>query len=380
MRTNLFPTFCLLVAIQAFSYVAVFFVSWDCHEDHHRRRNNNNNNNNSPSHLLANALRYELSGIAFTPDRMAQLEYATAMNPPLQNHHHHHSWKVPRRDNRTAVVVTVPYVDECDAVRLQHLVDTSGMDVWVLHGHDALRSVQPEWVEESERLLASIPGLYSWPQVERQLENFDSKVSGSTKSSYLKFLIHHQGTYDFAWHVESDVFFTGQWKQVLGNGNDNGNDYGTADLIYAKQWPKNEGNDTNWWTKVGNGTCVVDGESCLDILPWQTYWMVIRTSWRLAHDMVRSLEDGQVTGHHEAVLASFCTKRGFSTRQIPPKLFGQTFHCGTSVPYKDRQAERRLNTLSRNAPPEPEKLYHPVKCEAYTSGYVMKAEIEQWLL
>lgn len=279
--------------------------------------------------------------------------------------------KVPILDKRMAVVVTLSHVDKCEAVRLRHLIDTSGLEVWVLHGHHSLEETKPQVVNQSEAIISSTPGLHAWPQSSEPIEDFDSKVSGATKSSFLRFLISHE-QYDFAWHVESDVLYTGRWNQVLVT------EERESDLIYTKQW--NKTSDPGWWTRVSKSPCAVDGESCQEIMPFQTYWMVARVSRRLATALIESLEKGQASGHHECLLAPFCKKRGFITKQLDKGSIGVPFKAGNVLPWYERKAEKRTNSLARDGKAYPNKMYHPVKCVAYTSATVMQAEVDQWLV
>jgi len=125
-------------------------------------------------------------------------------------------------ESRTAVVVTLPYVTECEAARLRHLVATanvdsnssSKVDVWVLHSHEFM--LGDDQVEMSECLINSIKGLRSAPQPSEYgpLSNFDSEASATSKSSFLRFLKKYW-QYKYAWHLESDVFYTGRWYEVF---------------------------------------------------------------------------------------------------------------------------------------------------------------------
>ncbi len=277
--------------------------------------------------------------------------------------------KVPILNNRTAVVVTMSYVDQCEAVRLRHLIDTSGLHVWLLHGHDILRKKKPGAIALSENITTRIPGLHLWPQLKEPIENFDSRVSGATKSSFLKFLIEH-AQYDYAWHVESDVFFTGAWRSALVSKDRE------SDFLCTKSFNQT---GERWWTKIGNGTCTIDGKNCSQILPKQSYWMATRVSRRLAVSLIESLASNQITGHHEALIAAFCKERGFKLQTLKAYLIGKTFYAGSTVPYKERAREKRSSTLARDGKVFKSKLYHPVKCVAYSSPQVMQAEIDQWL-
>merc|ERR1719464_2076505 len=47
----------------------------------------------------------------------------------------------------------------------------------------------------------------------RTIPSFDGRRSGSAKSSFLR-LVVDEG-YGYAWHIEDDVFYTGNWTNVL---------------------------------------------------------------------------------------------------------------------------------------------------------------------
>ena len=108
--------------------------------------------------------------------------------------------------------------------------------------------------------------------------------------------------------------------------------------------------------------------------------MASRVSRKLAINLINSLQKGEATGHHEAIIAAFCEKRGFKLQKLKWALLGQTFYAGNNVPYAERGREKRSSTLARDGPVAPSKLYHPVKCVAYSSAAVMQAEIDQWLI
>jgi hypothetical protein len=336
---------CVLITIQIILYASFFCYNLDpCDSD---------------DGLMNNHLQHQ----SFIPNRHVVPTHPSAATITTN--------KLPILDNRTAVVVTLAHVSECEAVLLRHLVYTSGLEVWVLHGHEYLAKTEPELAKESEAIISEIPGLHSWPQSTWPISNFDSKVSKATKSSFLKFLIAHK-QYDFAWHVESDVFFTGKWNQVLMTKDRQ------TDFLFTRAW--NKTNDADWWGRVSKGGCEVDGEACKHIMPLQTYWMVARTSRPLATALIEALEKGHnTTGHHEGLLASFCAKRGFSTNKLDGSFIGDSFRAGNVVPWRERAAEKRTNTLARHGRVYANKMYHPVKCVAYTSPAVMQAEIDQWL-
>lgn len=288
------------------------------------------------------------------------------------------------KDKRVAVAVTISHVEECDAIRLQQLVQTSdNMDVWILHGHDILLEEEEgdntegtisnnELVATSNSLLRQIPEIKLWPQRRGKLEYFDSIVSGTTKSSFLKFVSSHP-EYDFVWHLEADAFYTGDWSDILWLSG-----YPKTDFLYPKAFNQS---GTDWWTKLADGHCSVQGRTCEEICPFQVYWMVSRMSHRFACTLLEVIGNKTAIGHHEAVTLSVAEAFGFVHQPIDRAWIAKDdgFHAGNSKPFSERELERRSNSLAQGGVPQPNKLYHPVKCAAYSSAAVMEAEINQWL-
>jgi hypothetical protein len=116
---------------------------------------------------------------------------------------------------RTAVVFVIKALNECKAIRLAHLLQTAGpnVDVWLLHNHitminnetekDALEA-SIEYIRQLEREHM----LHSESQANKTIARFDTKISGSSKSSFLRWVVQHP-EYKNAWQIEDDVFSLG---------------------------------------------------------------------------------------------------------------------------------------------------------------------------
>ena len=79
-------------------------------------------------------------------------------------------------------------------------------DVWVLHSHHMYNVTSPQR-QQSEQLIQNITGLKSACQNPEKIKRFDSKRSGSSKSSFLQLVVENE--YRYAWHLEDDMFYTG---------------------------------------------------------------------------------------------------------------------------------------------------------------------------
>jgi hypothetical protein len=171
--------------------------------------------------------------------------------------------KTEAKKKTEAVVITLGVlpdqttVDPCFVDRVTWLAETSGKDIIVL-----LDTIWPTMDERGRepsfgastvsRLLheKNISQLTVTSQEGAQLHRFDTMHSGRSKSAFVRWVSKEQ--YDFVWHLESDVYFSGRWdnafylpKKDL-----------AADIVALHQIPKG-GKRSYWFAQSQSG-----GERC----------------------------------------------------------------------------------------------------------------------
>lgn len=280
---------------------------------------------------------------------------STMVQPPTN----HQQEPTSQRKRTAAVWTTVALTTECEAARLKHLVETAGIDVWILHAHHVLQAEgKLKEIAESEKRIASIPGLQQAAQRETPIIPFDG-LSGSSKSSFLQFMTDHP-EYDYAWHVETDLFFTGPWNDLFQPEDDSSDkDFLTASVI--------DRNGTQWFWLPPRNECNLLQHQCRDMGALQIGWMLSRVSSRFAQSLLQDVLEDQIHGHHEAIVGPFCTLKNFTYDWITPSRIGSILFG-----HKWGRDERQMNvayhfdTNDSNATlMKPGKLLHPVKCVAY---------------
>jgi hypothetical protein len=279
--------------------------------------------------------------------------------------------------NKTAVVLTIRYLDDCLATRLRHLIQTAGLvdrhgcprDVWVLHNHSALSADSPER-NHSQVLMNQIPSLQTAPQETDSMDLFDGARSGSSKSSFVKFVIRHQ--YSHAWHLEDDTFYTGDWNEVFDNEvhDSHMNDlvakvgqvpigwrwmYQSECTIQVKQ--VRPGTDSSGTEAT---TPEMKQKNCYQIIQQSTHWQIVRLSRSFATALLKDLENLAAYGHHEAIIYAYAKAHNFTFHPLDTEQIGFIKNAGYG-----KWSDPMTQDLQRHNP-EPHKLYHPVKCVAYT--------------
>jgi hypothetical protein len=274
---------------------------------------------------------------------------------------------------KTAIVFLTKALDECRAIRLDHLLQTvpPNMDVWFLHSHNQMnREV------DKDKLTASIEHvhrlererfLYSSPQANKHIPVFDTKASGASMSSFLRWVGQHP-EYNHAWHMEDDVFFTGEWKHFFAHAADIEADYVGARNTPRGKWHHNQASrcsmDENYIPSL-NGTksnIAKDGRiMCRDVFTWRTFWSFNRVSTQFAQLLLEDLESRSLHGHHEAIVPGVLMGHANLTFMELPPLAGH-YVPGNWGPYKDRTR----CSLNMYEPVQDNRYYHPVKCEAYS--------------
>ena len=268
--------------------------------------------------------------------------------------------------DRTAVIITTRFLNNCTTERLRHLIETAGSsdrmhkrqrDIVVLHNHASL-PVKSTKLAQSQLWIGNISGLKAAPQASDPLEKFDTRASGSSKSSFLRFVV--ENNYSYAWHLEDDILYTGRWEEVFDDKlhSDDAFDVVTILKQQVRNW--------SWYTNKRMPCTIAitkGGEKqryqCQDIEMIAVKWSVIRISLRFAQSLLADLESGTVTGHHEAVVAPYSKVQSFRMQHL--SRVGSVENGGWG-----KWKSARKHTLKRHNP-KPHHLYHPVKCRAHST-------------
>jgi hypothetical protein len=225
---------------------------------------------------------------------------------------------------------------------------------------DLLRRLEREHVQ-----------LYNSSQANQLIPEFDDKSSGPAKSSFLRWVVQHP-EYEYAWHMEDDVLFTGEWKNFFSETTTMEADFVGAQFKRVQNWGYFQGDrcsidqqyilsDTN--EVVSNISLTVNKNGrimCRDVLTWRTLWSIVRVSTQFARFLLEDIESGTLLGHHEAIVQGLSMGHANLTFQELPSLEG-FYTAGGWGPY-----QYRMNcSLDAYQPILENRYYHPVKCEAY---------------
>lgn len=234
--------------------------------------------------------------------------------------------------------------------------------VAVLHGGDA-SGTDPDGT-------ILIPQSHIAPKLPARLDCDCETGNGGTPFMFARWLA--DSPFDFAWHVEEDVVFSGDWQQILhlraaanavtGVGEDDtARDDERADLVAKIRKVDNQ------WQKRCR---MPGGEGCVDDDGYvrKTFWPVVGMSRRLARAMMDSLSDPDgVNGHQEPIAYAFCRRQEWCAARSIPDLFLEFFELGHwgRFPLK-KKAHPTFTaaglTFGQNL--RPNRIYHPLKCEA----------------
>lgn len=258
-------------------------------------------------------------------------------------------------NGKEAIFWTTRSVNHCQASRLRHLVETSNRDVYIIHSHHKL-SPNSDEVKISEQLIRSIPGLKSMGQSKLYLDPFDSKVSGSSKSSTIHAMADLK--YSYSWQIEDDNFFTGNWSYFFDETAKDKSDLLNTMVISSRD------EYSEWWTGYAGHTCFVDGKWCASLSTKAYSWPAIRLSYRLAYALWTEMDEGWATGFHEAVMPAYIAARNgaFTASLVSSDVYGKVQLGGWGF-MKDHSNQNLINVAE--GPILSNHLYHPVKCKAY---------------
>jgi hypothetical protein len=264
-------------------------------------------------------------------------------------------------DCKTAVVVVARYLTDCSAARLHHLVATTPpeIDVWFLHDHARYASNSSEVatsLHHLQSLTRSLRLQYAAKE-SRIIPGFDTAKSKAAKSSFLRWMAKHSDQYRYAWHIEEDVFYTGLWSDVF-----RAHENDTSDLVATRlPFPRT-------WMWAQNNTCRIKYPSemfqrtsftsmdCTKVIRHAHHWAILRLSRSFATHLLEDLESRSLYGHHEAVVGILLQVKPYNL------TYSKLQHVG-KVAARPNSHNMMLDTYAN--PVLPQRLYHPVKCQAY---------------
>ena len=280
---------------------------------------------------------------------------------------------VIRQTNTTApsmaLVFKTRVVDKCRLQRisaLSRITQTMDIDVWVLYDADGKMVRQLHDLTKTNRrvFIAKTPSL----DLKRYPPFYESERRDLTWPfiNWLK-----QSKYLFAWYVEDDFVFTGDWHDYFFPAE---REAGDADLVsenhvQGSTWP------LTW-------SCRIKGQKCLkNNRIVQTKLALHRMSRRMATMMLHLRAQRQLKGRDEALLAAVCDQWAGCTRSklYSPGGVYTTGHWGPFVgdtsaavytlrglaSYKHKSKQRfNFSEFLTNANVPKGRLYHPVACEA----------------
>eukprot|EP01062_Namystynia_karyoxenos_P064730 TRINITY_DN577_c0_g1_i2.p1 TRINITY_DN577_c0_g1~~TRINITY_DN577_c0_g1_i2.p1 ORF type:complete len:331 (+),score=56.41 TRINITY_DN577_c0_g1_i2:84-995(+) len=254
----------------------------------------------------------------------------------------------------TAALLVTHEFGPCTNRRLNHLFVSAGpgIDVGALH-----RAGKGVPMTDRPRSEAPVIAEGQLPAVWK-LENLtDNHVwtlfGGPSKGRKQGFLAWFATSpYEYAWHIEYDVAWTGKWDNFFARYENN-----TADVI-ASISPYNATPDWYWWQYCP--WCRENGEHAMKVR-----WPIVRVSRRLAESLILGLVSGKAVGHHESVLGSWCSVHlpGCEVHNLEDDgvLAPDGFRLGHCTP-----PLCDAYNLDVTHPRAANKLWHPFKqCEEY---------------
>jgi len=271
-----------------------------------------------------------------------------------------------------ALVVTGavwPTEGTCSAARLLALAESSRRPViFLVDEKGTSRGYNPQTASDRKRQILSTRKLQRREQFGNPIPSFDTHRSGRSKSAFLRWAAASK--FDYIWHIEEDVLYTGEWHRVLALPEADRD----ADLIALfKPWTeamfdhrRRTGKKISKWDDC---TLSSAGEKkrCTEFSTDQTFWPVLRISRTFASVLLRQLSLVGTAGHHEYLVDAVCQSAGKEGPKACKKvtLGGRhEIHLGAFSKFKRTSAHKLSNHNVQAS-----KLYHPVKCAAdSTSG------------
>ena len=273
-------------------------------------------------------------------------------------------------ESRRAVVLKVRAVDACRLARFEamsRLAKAMPMDVWIL-SDDVM---QPEAASGFAAIASKNPRAFfaRTPSVDTtRYPAFKGSEGKEQKWPFALWL--NQSKYEFAWYVEDDMVFTGEWHTFFGPAEDKAE---SADLVM--DWLQQ---DKTWYHAQG---CRLRGKPCLEGNSMlQSRLALFRMSRRLASEWLNLRAQRQLEGYDEATLGTVCDKWP-ACRRSRVHNPGGVYRLGHFGVFKAKNTnpvytlrvvasysnETRMVNFSRfptDADVPRNQLFHPVKCEA----------------
>lgn len=293
--------------------------------------------------------------------------------------------------NRTALVYSTTFLSKCKASRLEHLLQTipSNIDVWLLHNHIVTRKNHLKKSLDNLNYFEKKYGLRHLNQEPDVIKgHFDGLRSGPSKSSFLKWMMTHR-EYAYAWHMEDDVVLTGEWHKFFQRFDSDKADFVSTRYPTIPTWiwyHRNCDIDADYFSRPEAANVSVHHKTrkrgnnstntipCYEVLDWKSLWPLIRVSRKGVSYLLKDLLSGALSGHHEAIVqALLLGHRDLTFSEISQKV-AHIFPGGWG-PYKD-STNLKLTIFE---PIEADRVYHPVKCDAYP-GVKQMEEFEQLLV
>lgn len=321
---------------------------------------------------------------------------------------------LPDSHGQIAVVMMTATIRKCQTCRAKSVAASldHGQDLWVLHRPGPQNA---ELVSElrSARVRLEAQDLTN---LSVAWEGFGSRASGFSKAAFLRWYVCH-AEYEYAWHLEDDVFFTGRWGRLL---TEMAAMHPTADvltkiehrpgtpmgIVYKPivcRLPQ-ESHESLPARPAGGFIAaeehaeelpnlsdqLSDASSCLNTAPERNvtepiththhYWVLLRLSHAWATRLAAALSaDGAAgaRGHHEALsgplcdVSARCTSANLPNHVVGNLLPGHWPWPGSFLSEPRRQTLEMAASVSEfegrriaSGTLEPGRLYHPVKCES----------------
>ena len=281
-------------------------------------------------------------------------------------------------EDMTAAVFMLGDLDECIGKRVRAFHASSGLPAtWVLHSPN----VSPSARKVAATLAADGVLVEEQPRVPSHWRSFGASKTASgqilTVPSFLLWLLH-KPEYSNAWHIEDDVFFTGQWKELVSDARWQGQDLVSGKSV--KFW--SDASFRNWLHADQNRICKLPGGVPCEQGPGagptvaKVMWPLARLSRSLAFKLAEALNNG-AGGHNEVATGALCdyfnaTNKVCQTKPIPKQDLGRYMlgmpDCKLNI------SERKHTKLSQHCkaawPPsflnstlvQQHRFFHPAKC------------------
>merc|ERR1712048_958067 len=203
----------------------------------------------------------------------------------------------------------------CRMKRLRALLHTSGehRPVYVLHDANYTMNV---FMLLDGRLHAAaqpeVPNKWGW-------KSFGGETSGLAKPSFLLWAARNLQDYEYVWHLEDDIFFTGRWHTFFDHFSKN-----NASVLTAYEKSDMSGVDAGLRL---SSCCVRFQQPCPLNLSTKVFWPLVRLSKHVISELAVALNNG-ARGHHEVLLAAFCHAHAWCRMEGFPSSFIGLYELG----------------------------------------------------